>query len=138
MAQSNREESPCMAVRKEEVIARFQELVCYEMWNGPAPMKPYSADRCNPPAIYWIHDYSIGYLGGWGAHPLDIMVWGSDADLSGPIVDAVRSDLISLIILMTTDVLATVVAATLTAFAPWGRQFLFCCYNGITASKSAQ
>ncbi len=58
----------------------------YEMWNGPAPLKPYSAGRCEPPATYWIYDYSIGYLGGWGAHPLDIMVWGSDADLSGPIV----------------------------------------------------
>ena len=58
----------------------------YDMWNGPAPTKPYSAGRCNPPATYWIYDYSIGYLGGWGAHPLDIMVWGSDADLSGAIV----------------------------------------------------
>jgi hypothetical protein len=33
-----------------------------------------------------IYDYSIGYLGGWGAHPLDIMVWGSEADLAGPMV----------------------------------------------------
>jgi hypothetical protein len=58
----------------------------YEMWVGPAPFKPYTADRCKPPGTYWIFDYSIGYLGGWGAHPLDIMVWGSDADISGPIV----------------------------------------------------
>jgi hypothetical protein len=58
----------------------------YEMWLGPAPMKPFTASRCNPPGTYWIYDYSIGYLGGWGAHPLDIMVWGSAADLSGPIV----------------------------------------------------
>ncbi len=56
----------------------------YEMWIGPAPVKPYTADRCKPPGTYWIYDYSIGYLGGWGAHPLDIMVWGSDADLAGP------------------------------------------------------
>ncbi len=56
----------------------------YETWIGPAPMVPYSADRCNPPGTYWIYDYSIGYLGGWGAHPLDIMVWGSNADLVGP------------------------------------------------------
>lgn len=56
----------------------------YEMWNGPAPVRPYTADRCKPPGTYWIYDYSIGYLGGWGAHPLDIMVWGSDADLAGP------------------------------------------------------
>ena len=56
----------------------------YEMWNGPAPMKPFTADRCHPPGTYWIYDYSIGYLGGWGAHPLDILVWGSDDDIAGP------------------------------------------------------
>ncbi|MGA2621500.1 MAG: Gfo/Idh/MocA family oxidoreductase [Thermoguttaceae bacterium] len=57
----------------------------YDMWCGPAPRKPFTADRCHPPGTYWIDDYSIGYLAGWGAHPLDIMVWGSDADLAGPI-----------------------------------------------------
>ncbi len=57
----------------------------YEMWIGPAPMKPYTADRCRPDGTYMVYDQSIGYLGGWGAHPLDIMVWGSEADLSGPI-----------------------------------------------------
>jgi len=55
----------------------------YDTWVGPAPMAPYTNSRCNPPGTYWIYDYSIGYLGGWGAHPLDIMVWGSDADVSG-------------------------------------------------------
>ena len=58
----------------------------YSMWLGPAPKKPYTIDRCKPQGTYWICDQSIGYLGGWGAHPLDIMVWGCDADLSGPIV----------------------------------------------------
>jgi hypothetical protein len=56
----------------------------YDMWLGPAPVKEYTPDRCKVPGTYWIYDYSIGYLGGWGAHPLDIMVWGSDADLAGP------------------------------------------------------
>jgi len=54
------------------------------MWCGPAEMKPYTADRCKTPGTYWIYDYSIGYLGGWGAHPLDILVWGCDCDLAGP------------------------------------------------------
>jgi len=58
----------------------------YEMWLGPAPKKPYTADRCKNPGHFFIHDYSIGYLAGWGAHPLDIMIWGNDADQSGPIV----------------------------------------------------
>jgi hypothetical protein len=56
----------------------------YPAWCGPSPVKPYTADRCHPNGTYWIYDYSIGYLGGWGAHPLDILVWGSDADLAGP------------------------------------------------------
>jgi len=56
----------------------------YEMWIGPAPMKPYTPSRCVTPGTYWIYDYAIGFLAGWGAHPLDIMVWGCDADLAGP------------------------------------------------------
>jgi glucose-fructose oxidoreductase len=58
----------------------------YEAWCGPAPLKPYTADRCHPQGTYWIYDYSIGYIAGWGAHPLDIMVWFSDSDMAGPIV----------------------------------------------------
>ena len=58
----------------------------YKMWLGPAPIVPYTKDRCVAPGTYFIYDYSIGYLAGWGAHPLDIMVWGSDADLAGPMV----------------------------------------------------
>ena len=57
----------------------------YDMWCGPSPVRPFTPGRCNPPGTYFIYDYSIGYLGGWGAHPLDIMVWGCDADLAGPI-----------------------------------------------------
>jgi hypothetical protein len=56
----------------------------YTMWTGPAPEKPYTTDRCHPQGTYWIYDYSIGYLGGWGAHPLDLLVWGCDLDTRGP------------------------------------------------------
>ena len=56
----------------------------YNRWLGPAPRAPYTKDRCVAPGTYFIYDQSIGYLAGWGAHPLDIMVWGSDADLAGP------------------------------------------------------
>ena len=67
------------------VEAPVPEGFDYDMWLGPAPVKPYTVDRCKPDGTYWIYDQSIGYLGGWGAHPLDIMIWGSDADLSGTI-----------------------------------------------------
>ena len=56
----------------------------YDMWLGPAPEVPHAIDRCKPPGTYWIYDQSIGYLGGWGAHPLDILVWCYDGDQSGP------------------------------------------------------
>jgi hypothetical protein len=58
----------------------------FDMWCGPSPLRPYTPDLCQPPGTYWVYSQSIGYLGGWGAHPLDIMVWGSHADLSGPVV----------------------------------------------------
>ena len=61
------------------------KILDYEMWIGPAPMVPYTPGRCRPNGTYWNYDYSIGYLGGWGAHPLDLMIWGSDADLGQPI-----------------------------------------------------
>jgi glucose-fructose oxidoreductase len=56
----------------------------YEMWLGPAPQAPFAVDRCKPKGTYWIYDQSIGYLAGWGAHPLDILVWCYDGDQSGP------------------------------------------------------
>jgi hypothetical protein len=48
----------------------------YQMWLGPAPEKPYRADCCVKPGHYHTYDYSIGFLGGWGAHPLDVLDWG--------------------------------------------------------------
>lgn len=48
----------------------------YAMWQGPAPERPFAADRCLTPGHWHIYDYSIGFLGGWGAHPLDVMDLG--------------------------------------------------------------
>jgi hypothetical protein len=56
----------------------------YDMWCGPSPLRPYTADRCHTPGTYCIYDYSIGYLSCWGAHPLDILVWANRSDLAGP------------------------------------------------------
>ncbi|MFN0167328.1 MAG: Gfo/Idh/MocA family protein [Bryobacteraceae bacterium] len=47
----------------------------YNLWLGPAPVKPYNSDRCLGVGRYFIYDYSIGFLGGWGAHPLDVLDW---------------------------------------------------------------
>lgn len=55
----------------------------YDRWLGPAPEAPYTADRVHRDGSFFISDYSIGFLGGWGAHPLDILVWGLKDKLSG-------------------------------------------------------
>jgi hypothetical protein len=57
----------------------------YEMWIGPAPMKPYTKSRCTEWGSYHIYDYALGFIAGWGAHPLDIAQWGLDMDHTSPI-----------------------------------------------------
>lgn len=55
----------------------------YDLWTGPAPLNPYCPDRVTKNSSWFQYDYSIGFLGGWGAHPLDILVWGLKDKLSG-------------------------------------------------------
>ena len=57
----------------------------YEMWLGPAPWAPYTAARCQTPGWYFISDYALGFIAGWGIHHVDIAQWGNDSDLTGPI-----------------------------------------------------
>lgn len=57
----------------------------YEMWIGPAPMKPYTKSRCTEWGAYHIYDYALGFIAGWGAHPLDIAQWGLDRDGTSPV-----------------------------------------------------
>ena len=48
----------------------------YDLWLGPAPVAPYTHDRVIGTGRYHIYDYAIGFIAGWGAHPLDIAHWG--------------------------------------------------------------
>jgi len=57
----------------------------YEMWIGPAPMTTYTKTRCTEWGAYHIYDYALGFIAGWGAHPLDIAQWGLDMDHTGPV-----------------------------------------------------
>jgi predicted dehydrogenase len=54
----------------------------YDFWLGPAPEAPFCKDRClnSGPrnGIFHIHDYAIGFLAGWGAHPMDQLQWWAD------------------------------------------------------------
>jgi predicted dehydrogenase len=56
----------------------------YDLYLGPAPMKPCTKDRITGAGSWYCSDYAIGFIAGWGAHPLDIAIWGMDHDQRGP------------------------------------------------------
>ncbi len=52
------------------------DWIDYDFWLGPAPYHPYTKDRVRN-AIWWFNsDYALGFIAGWGVHPLDIALWG--------------------------------------------------------------
>lgn len=62
----------------------------YDLWLGPAPATPYTDGKCyedDPPGswkTWWFnYDYALGYIAGWGVHPLDIAYWGHPAMMKG-------------------------------------------------------
>jgi len=55
----------------------------FDRWTGPAPLRPYCPDRVTNNSSWFSSDYSIGFLAGWGAHPLDILVWILKDQVSG-------------------------------------------------------
>lgn len=56
----------------------------YDQWLGVAPLAPYSDDRVSQAGGWFIYDYALGFVAGWGAHPLDLMQFGLGRDGSGP------------------------------------------------------
>lgn len=49
----------------------------FDRWLGTAPLAEYSFARCrSATGVYHTYDYALGFIAGWGAHPLDIAVWG--------------------------------------------------------------
>ncbi|HEV2391140.1 MAG TPA: Gfo/Idh/MocA family oxidoreductase [Verrucomicrobiae bacterium] len=61
----------------------------YDFWLGQAPMTPYTQDRCiddsNRKTWWFISDYTLGFVSGWGVHPLDIALWGGGELLGGTV-----------------------------------------------------
>jgi predicted dehydrogenase len=58
----------------------------YEMWLGPARYTPFTENKCadNNKTWWFNYDYALGFIAGWGVHPLDIAYWGTDSFMSGP------------------------------------------------------
>lgn len=55
----------------------------WEMWQGPAPRKPFKPTRLGFRAWY---DYGSGMIGDWGAHHVDVGLWFMNADGKAPSV----------------------------------------------------
>jgi len=57
----------------------------FDMWLGPAPAAYYSPARVTPDGGYHISDYALGFIAGWGIHPVDIAQWGLGTDNTVPV-----------------------------------------------------
>ena len=55
----------------------------YELWLGPAPWRPYTGCPAKGPHWFHVYDYALGFIAGWGAHPLDLLLWAFDSHLQG-------------------------------------------------------
>jgi predicted dehydrogenase len=65
--------------------APVPEWLDYDFWLGPAPYTPYTEDRCSN-KLWWFHsNYAVGWIAGWGVHPLDIALWGGGEAVAGPV-----------------------------------------------------
>ncbi|MBZ0257840.1 Gfo/Idh/MocA family oxidoreductase [bacterium] len=59
------------------IPAPVPEWLDYEFWLGPAPKVPYTEKRCSNELWWYISDYALGFIAGWGIHPIDIAYWGA-------------------------------------------------------------
>jgi predicted dehydrogenase len=63
----------------------------WNMWVGPAPMRPYNSTLCprgmhkHFPWWRYYKEFGGGMVCDWGAHHLDIAQWALDMDDSGPV-----------------------------------------------------
>ena len=58
----------------------------YDRWIGPAPMSPYCDLKVTKIGAWHMYDYALGFIAGWGAHPLDIAQWGNNTENTAPIL----------------------------------------------------
>lgn len=60
----------------------------FDFWLGPAPKRAYTQDLvASGWAKNWwyVSDFALGFIAGWGVHPLDIALWGAADRASGTV-----------------------------------------------------
>jgi predicted dehydrogenase len=62
----------------------------YDLWLGPAEFRPHTENRCTDDSnlkTWWFDSqYALGFIAGWGIHPIDIALWGGGELLGGRVV----------------------------------------------------
>ncbi|MCC6797118.1 MAG: Gfo/Idh/MocA family oxidoreductase [Candidatus Hydrogenedentes bacterium] len=61
------------------------ETLDYDRWLGPAPKTPYTYERDTNKWWWFISEYAIGFIAGWGIHPIDIALWGAGKLVETPV-----------------------------------------------------
>ncbi len=75
--------SPASKAGGSTIPVAVPEWLDYNMWLGQALYKPYTKDRCSNKLWWFISDYALGFIAGWGVHPLDIALWGGRTEKAG-------------------------------------------------------
>jgi predicted dehydrogenase len=88
----------------------------WDMWLGPTPQVEYVKERCHQTFRYW-WEYSGGTMTDWGAHHLDIALWGAGYERSGPVSVEARP-------------LVEMIPGGFTAFSEYEVQYTYA--NGVT------
>jgi len=55
----------------------------YNFWLGPSKFTPYTENRCSNQLWWFMSDYALGFIAGWGIHPMDIALWGAEDHFHG-------------------------------------------------------
>ncbi len=67
----------------EGQVRQVPEGLDYELWLGPAPWRPYVGIAEAGRRWFHIYDFSLGFIAGWGAHPLDLLQWAWPLEQAG-------------------------------------------------------
>jgi len=58
----------------------------YEFWLGPAPRREHTESLTSNSNWWYVSDFALGFIAGWGIHPLDIALWGA-GELAAGVVE---------------------------------------------------
>lgn len=78
--------APASSIGGSRKVVPPMDGLDFNTWLGPAPVRPYTENLCGEKLTektwWFVSDFALGFIAGWGIHPLDIALWGA-----GPLMD---------------------------------------------------